>query len=129
MKKRIKPEELALKVDAFKALSDSRKEKQKEVDALYEHEKVLRNELVLLLRQENIDAVGGKLATVSLLCKEVPICEDWDAFWTYARDHDAPELLHRRISEKAVKERQEAGEIVPGIGTLIHYDLSVRKTK
>lgn len=125
----MKPEELSLKVDAFKSLSDKRKEMQKEVDALYAHEKVLREELVLHLRQQNIGAIGGKLATITLVEKSVPICDDWDAFWKYVRDHDAPEMMHRRISDKAVKERIEAGEIVPGIGTLVSYDLSVRKVK
>ena len=123
----MKPEELSMKVDSFKAISDRRLAMQKDVDALYEHEKTLREELVLLLRQERITAIGGKTATASLVEKELPICEDWGAFWAYARDHDAPELLHRRISEKAVKERQDHGEIVPGIGTLVQYNLSVRK--
>jgi hypothetical protein len=119
--------ELALKVDAFKALRDKRLELQKEVDVIESHEKALRAELVELLRESGAASIGGKVATISLTHKLVPVCEDWDKLYDYVRNTGAFELLHRRLADKAVRERWDAGVQLPGVNGLNVYDISVRK--
>lgn len=121
--------ELALKVDAFKAIRDKRLEMQKEVDQLESTERTLRQELVALLQEQGISAVGGKLATVSLVSKTTPTLDDFSAFTDYVRANNAFDLMHRRVSVEAVKARWDAGEHIPGVATITTYDLSVRKPK
>lgn len=45
----------------------------------------------------------------------VPKVDDWPKTYDYIREHDAFELLQRRLSVTAWRERAEAGEDVPGV--------------
>lgn len=47
--------------------------------------------------------------------KKTPRCTDWPGLWAYVRENDAFEMLHKRLTESAIMERVNAGEIVPGI--------------
>lgn len=59
--------------------------------------------------------------------KTVPKCDDWNSFHRYVIANNAPELLHKRLTESAVMERINAGEIIPGISTddKITYNVKV----
>ncbi len=124
-----KTELLALKVDAYKAIRDQRLDLQKEVDALETQERALKTELISLLEDSGVQSIGGKLATVALTAKTVPVVQDWDAVYAYVKKHNAFDLLHRRITVDAVKARWDNGHEVPGVSSTTIHDLSVRKAK
>lgn len=52
--------------------------------------------------------------SVSMSKKSVPTINDWDAFYTYVQQTKSFDLLHKRLSITAFKDRLEQGEQVPG---------------
>jgi len=47
--------------------------------------------------------------------KRMPRCTDWPNLYAYIQQEGAFELLHKRLTESAIMERVDAGEILPGI--------------
>ena len=72
-------------------------------------------------------AMGGKMGVVKLHESIEPIAEDWPKTWAFIKEHDAFELLHKRLTVTAVKERWEHGEEIPGVGRVPKYSLTVSK--
>ena len=58
-----------------------------------------------------------------------PAIEDWDAFYKHVAATGQFELLHKRLSSTAFKERWEAGEVVPGTSSSSVWELSVVRRK
>jgi hypothetical protein len=102
--------------DILKALFTKRAERLKltaKAAILEQEEKSLAAELAAA----NVKTgVYGKFA-LTAKSKEVPKCDDWTQFHRYVIAQNAPELLHKRLTESAIMERIEAGEIIPGIST------------
>ena len=121
------PEELALRVDAFKAFRERRLELKREVDTLVTQESDLKAELIKLFQDHNVQGLTGKLATITLVQKTVPVVADWDALYAHITKTGHFELLERRIGKKAVQDRWENDDEVPGVTTESFYDISVRK--
>ena len=87
---------------------------QKEVEELQKLETAL-NEYFRKSLPKGTTGVAGKVARVQTDRKEIPQVEDWDAFWkgfNIKRDRD---LLQRRLSDSAVKERWDAKKTIPGV--------------
>lgn len=62
-----------------------------------------------------LDGVKCSAGRVWIGKQEYPDIPDWDKVYAYVKKHNAFELLHRRISITAVKERINAGKPVPGV--------------
>lgn len=58
-----------------------------------------------------------------------PAIEDWGAFYKHVAATGQFELLHKRLSSAAFKERWEAGEVVPGTSSTKLWELSVVRRK
>ena len=69
--------------------------------------------------------IGDRLTKVST--KTVPTVEDRQALCDYIIENKALDLLQFRLATGALKERAEAGVVVPGIGSVDVYDLSDKK--
>ena len=67
------------------------------------------------------------IATISKVEKDVPAAEDWGAIYQFIEDNAMPHLLQRRLSETSIKELNDQGVEVPGVGTFRKVSLSVRK--
>lgn len=89
---------------------------QKEVDALQEQETELSNYFIENLPKSRASGVAGQTARVQLNTKTIPTVEDWSKFYKHVQKTGAFELLQRRLTEKAVTERWDAGERIPGVG-------------
>jgi len=74
-----------------------------------------------------IDGAKGKEATAALIYETQPVPESWDDIYDYIETNDAFDLLQRRLSVTAVKERWDAGVTIPGIGKFDSVDLSLTK--
>lgn len=115
-------------VDAYIVQRQQRLIMAKEVEALEEAEKELYKTIVAKYREAGMTACGGKFGLVKMTESKEPIAEDWAQVWKYIKENDAWELLHKRITVTAVRERWDAGESVPGIGSVPKYSLSVSKS-
>lgn len=67
--------------------------------------------------------------SVTMAKKVHPTINDWDLFYEYVTKTNSFDLLHKRLSSTAFKDRWEAGEIIPGSTTAEVWGLSVTKSR
>lgn len=120
--------DLAAKADRMATLRQQRLDLQKQAEAIEEEEKTLRKTIIdELLASTTMTGVSGMTVRVTLVPKTVPQVEDWEAFQKHIKKTGDFDLIQRRVSDKAVRERWEAGKTVPGVTTYTFHDLSVNK--
>lgn len=117
----------AQKADARFTTRERRLALQKVVDELQAQETALNEWFIENLSKSEATGVAGKLARVQLGSKMIPQVEDWEVFYAHVKKTGEFELLQRRLSETAIKERLEAGKPVPG--TKFFHAVTVSCTK
>jgi hypothetical protein len=75
-----------------------------------ELETKISNFFIDTLPRTDTTGISGVIARVQINIKPIPQVEDWDKLYAYVIKHKAFELLQRRLGEKAINERLEAGE-------------------
>lgn len=55
----------------------------------------------------------------------VPVAQDWNAIHEYIKDNDAIDLVHKRLTESAVKLRWDDGIAIPGVGDKLREKIKV----
>jgi len=123
MKTKIKiPKTLGACADQPHKLRAQRYELQHQVKAIEEQERAIDK-----LPVSDASGISGKLATASVVAHEVPTADDWEKITAYVKKTGAFELLQKRLSPPAIRERWESGEVVPGIGKIVVKKVSVTK--
>jgi hypothetical protein len=81
---------------------------------------------ITLYCRENGGA-GVDLATVMIEydTKLTPVAQDWDAIHQYIRENDAIDLVHKRLTESAVRLRWDDDIVIPGVGDKITEKIKV----
>lgn len=67
--------------------------------------------------------------SVTMAKKVHPTITNWDEFYGYVTKTNSFDLLHKRLSSTAFKDRWEAGEIIPGSTTAEVWGISVTKSR
>jgi len=114
-------------VDSYIATRAQRLVKDKEAAQIKQAEDDLWQIIVSKMRTEGMSACGGTNGLVKMTKNVEPVALDWPATWKFIKENDAWELMHKRLTSTAVKERWEAGEEIPGVGRTDVYKLSVSK--
>lgn len=86
----------------------------------------LELELLNSLLDAGLETTGNQALLVSIKRTDVPTIKDSAAFDAYVLEHDALDLLQRRLSTSAWRARVEAGESIPGTEIFKKIDLAVR---
>ena len=73
--------------------------------------------------------VSGKLARVSIVPTTVVHIDDWPTLYRYISENNAFDLLQRRVSDKAVKDRWDHQKVVPGVSPFPVTNLSINQLK
>lgn len=123
---------LAAKADLYFSTREKRYALQKQVAALEEAEKALKTFLIDNISVSDATGVAGRLCRVTVMTKDVPVVEDWDALYAYIlknakRQPGVWALLQRRVGEKTVADVWSEGKSVPGVGKFHAKTLSVNK--
>lgn len=121
------PKTLAACADLLFTKRAERLAADKAAEALKAHETFLTNYIIDNLPKSQAEGIVGKLCSVTITRKIKPTVEDWDIFYKYVKRTGAFELLQRRLGEKAVQERWDAGKVIPGVGSFPHLGLSITK--
>lgn len=121
------PKAMGACADLLYQLRQKRLEMQKEVDKIAAEEAALKEHIINTLPKSEASGVAGKVARVTVVTKEVPQVEDWDSFYKYVKRTGAFDLMQRRLTEAAVKERWEAGEEIPGVKHFQVVTVSINK--
>ena len=109
-----------------------------EITKAYESEaedlKAKQHEVALAMK-DIMQATGQKSAktdhgTIILSTKTRYVAQDWDAMKRFIIDHDAVDLLEKRIAQKNMSEflNDNPGVVPPGLNTMTEVDVSVRKS-
>ena len=126
-KKKMTLAEVATLADAYKALRDKRLELKRQVDALEDEEKLVKNQLIEILGEQGVNGVEGKLCRVSLKTNIQPLVVDWEKLDAHILDTQDLSLLQRRIAVRAIKDHWDEGDQLPGVVEDEQTTLSVRK--
>jgi len=121
------PKAIGACADKLYQLRERRLMMQKEVDLVEEEEKALKEYLISTLPKSEANGVAGKVARVTVVTKPVPQVKDWDLFYKYVKKSGEFELMQRRLSDTAIRERWEAGKQVPGVESFNVVSISINK--
>jgi hypothetical protein len=114
-------------IDSLYALRQRRLELERKTKAMKEQEVALRERIVEMLYGLGLTSARGGVATASVTVKEVPVVEDWDAFYQHVKQTDGWDLFQNRISVTGWRARVEEGVVVPGISVVEDVDISLTK--
>jgi len=103
--------------------------KDKESEAIKEHEELLKEAIVTKFREQGLKAMGAANGLVKMSVLIEPKASDWLAIYEHIKETGHFDLLHRRIASLAVKERWDAGQELPGVIRVEVYKLSVSGAK
>ena len=67
--------------------------------------------------------------SVTMAKKAHPTITDWDQFYAYVTSTNSFDLLHKRLSSTAFRDRWDAGEIIPGAVTADVWGVSVTTSR
>lgn len=116
-------------IDELYVLRADRLELSKKVDALKTQEAQLRAKIIAQLRDVDLASGSGQIATGSITTSKEARMLDWNEFWQWAVEHDARDVIQKRVSITAIRERWEAGVEVPGLEAVEVADLSLTKRR
>jgi hypothetical protein len=74
-------------------------------------------------------AASEKGHSVTMSKKLHPAITDWNEFYGYVTTTNSFDLLHKRLSSTAFKDRWEAGEQIPGSTAAEVWGISVTKSR
>ena len=96
---------------------------------MQEVENRLKNQLMEAMKAAKATSVGGQVALVTHRVKPKAVAKDWSQIHTYIKEHDAFDIMEARLSTKAILERAEQQDHVPGMEWFDVDTLSVAKAK
>jgi len=67
--------------------------------------------------------------SVTMSKKSVPVITDWESFYEYVSQTKSFDLLHKRLSSTAFKDRIEHGEQVPGSSITELWGINLTKSR
>jgi len=115
-------------IDNYIATRDRRLALDKQANDLKEQEEDLKKIIVSKFREGFITAQGAKNGIVKMKRSLEPVATDWSLIYDYIQDHDAFDLLHKRLTTTAVKARWDDGVSIPGVDSTEIFTLSVSKS-
>lgn len=85
----------------------------------------LQEEMMDLMIASGTTSYKGTTASLSLVTSNVPTLKDFGKFTTWIKKHNAFDLLQKRISTTAYRDRVENGEKIPGVDTFVKNSLRI----
>lgn len=121
------PKTVGACADLLMELRTEKAKAQKEVDDIAAKISILQEHLIAVLPKSEQTGAVGKIAKALVKVTQEPVVKNWDAFYAYVARTKSWDLLQRRLSGAAVKERWEAKKQVPGVETEAIIKVSVTK--
>lgn len=123
------PKRLALLTQEAFRLDTQRKGLEKEAEAISKEVRQIKDALIADFDKGALKEIHTSLGVARLVRKDVPTVDTetggWDAVWKYITKYKAYELVQKRFGEKAVQERWDAGESIPGVKRFTKIDIKL----
>ena len=121
-------------VETFITLRNERDRLRNEYEAkdavIKEEMTTLEQALLAICNETNATSIKTDKCTVIRKLNERFFCTDWDNFRDYVLEHQALELLERRIHQGNFKEfisGKESDGLPPGVNVMREFGVTVRK--
>jgi flagellar biosynthesis chaperone FliJ len=100
-----------------------------QIESIKEQQQSVKNEIKDRMRGTGVKSLRTDHGTVSLMEKTRYYTNDWDSFKKFMVEHDALDLLEKRIAQSNMKLflEENPGSIPPGLNSDTEFDISVRK--
>ena len=99
------------------------------VEALKAQQEEIKNAMKDMMKTMGVTSVRTAQGTVVLSVKTRYNTQDWDSFKKFVVEHDAVDLLEKRIAQTNMNQflEENPGLVPPGLNSTSEYDISVRK--
>ena len=91
---------------------------------------MLETAMLEMCNAVNADSIKTTHGTVMRKLNERFFCNDWDNFYKFVLDNEAPQLLERRIHQsnfrEFIRDHQDDG-LPPGVNVMREFGITVRK--
>lgn len=114
-------------IDKLFALRKDRLKIEKAAEAVKEKETELEKHIIATFNKTDLEGARGKVAVAGISQTTVPTVKDWTKLCKYIAKEEAFDLLQKRVSTGAYRERLEQKVVVPGVESFIVTKLSLRK--
>ncbi len=85
-------------------------------------------EIIAMLDANGLDSARVDNISVTVNKKQTPQVEDWEQFYAFINEQNAPYLLQRRITQGAIEEMNTLMGGIPGVTFFEQATLSMRKS-
>ena len=121
------PPSIGLCADLYSEVRELRLEMQKIVDKVKARETEIREHIIKNLSKSSDTGAAGKKYRAQVVTKIVPTLESWDDLTAFVARTGSWDMLTKRLADKAIKDRWEAGQEVPGVKRFQTVDVSITK--
>lgn len=106
-------------------------ELDQEVERIKEEQKAVKLAIKDQMQANHLTSAKTEFGTVSLISKTRFYTQDWDSFKSFMKEHDALDLMERRIAQTNMKTFLEENPTLmpPGLNSETEFDISVRKVR
>lgn len=110
-------------------ISELTRDYESQVETLKASQAQVANTMKDQLRAAGMLSSKTEYGTVSLITKTRYYAQDWDAMKTFIKEHDAVDLLEKRIAQKNMQQflEENPGVVPTGLNTVSEIEVSVRK--
>ena len=100
-----------------------------QIESIKEQQQEVKNEIKDRMRSMGTKSLKTDYGTVSLAEKTRYYTQDWDSFKRFVIEHDAVDLLEKRIAQLNMRTFLEENPalVPPGLNSDTEFDISVRK--
>ena len=100
-----------------------------QIETIKEQQQEVKNEIKDRMRAMGTKSMKTDSGTVSLTEKTRYYTQDWDSFKRFVIEHDAVDLLEKRIAQTNMRTFLEENPalVPPGLNSDTEFDVSVRK--
>jgi hypothetical protein len=125
-KAKSKPLDSGTLIDRLYKVRARRLALQKDVEDLKSEERLAEQEIYSLLDAQGLRKATGAIASFSWKEVPVPSVGDWSKLHDFIMKNDAFELLQKRVSVEACRERWDDGLEIPGVERIGKVEFSLR---
>lgn len=99
------------------------------VEALKAQQEEIKNAMKDMMKLMGVTSVRTPQGTVVLTVKTRYHTQDWDSFKKFVVEHDAVDLLEKRIAQGNMSQflEENPGLVPPGLNSFSEFEISVRK--
>lgn len=90
-------------------------------------ESELKRDIISLMSASGLEAFRNSHCQITKKAVNTPRLEDYDALVAYMHETKGYDLFQKRLAVTAVRERWDAGIVVPGVGVSHDVSITVRE--